>query len=159
MKEIDYNTVLTKIIYLTKRNDITQAEIGEACGLNKAAANKRAKRNSKFSDDEIQEIEKFFHVSLKDVDILNNTDSEYFLKPDYNLGIQFDFDEWGKRLLMLQVASGMLDSEAFSKYVDISPKRLDDFIRKNKYPSGEELLKLKIRFSKTNFDWLLFGKK
>ena len=86
-------------------------------------------------------------------------EEEAYLKPDYNLGVQFDFDEWGKRLLMLQVNSGMLDSEAFAKYVDISPKRLDDFIRKNKYPTGEELLKLKIRFSKTDFDWLLFGKK
>ena len=58
---------------------------------------------------------------------------------------------------MLQVASKMLDSSDFAKFLDISENRLDDFIRKNKYPTGEEILKIKSKFSKTNLDWLLFG--
>ena len=74
-----------------------------------------------------------------------------------NLGIQYDFDQWGKRMLMLQVASKILDSKEFAKFLDISEKRLNEFVMKNKYPNGEELLKIKTRFSKTNFDWLLFG--
>ena len=79
------------------------------------------------------------------------------LLPDFNLGIQYDFDQWGKRMLMLQVASKILDSKEFAKFLDISEKRLNEFVMKNKYPNGEELLKIKTRFSKTNFDWLLFG--
>lgn len=151
-----YSEVLANIIFLTKRNDITQTEIGEVIGLTRAAANKRAKRNSGFSTEEIEKLEKVFNISFDDVEI-RKKEKEQILTPNVNMGIQYDFEQWGKRLLMLQVSSKMLDSKDFAKFLDIPEKDLNDYIMKNKYPKGEHLLKIKTRFSKTNIDWLLFG--
>lgn len=65
-----YNEVFAKIIFLTKLNNITQMEIGLAIGLDKSAANKRAKRNSKFKPEEIRKIEEYFKVSLDSIEII-----------------------------------------------------------------------------------------
>lgn len=93
--------------------------------------------------------------ATKKLRLIDNT--KPILAPDFNMGVQMEFEKWGKRLLMLQVQSGMLDSSDFAKYVDIPEKTLNDYIMKSKPPKGEDLIKLKIRFSKTNFNWLLFG--
>lgn len=122
------------------------------CG--KANISNRAKNESEVTVSELQKIENHYKLSL----YKNSCETEPTLTPDVNISFQLEIDRWGKRLLMLQVASKMLDSKDFAKYLDISEKRLDDFIVKNKYPTGEEILKIKTRFSKTSLDWLLFGK-
>ena len=73
------------------------------------------------------------------------------------IGVQYELDNWGKRLLKLQVSANILDDKVFAQMLGISVRRLDDLIRKNKYPTGEEILAIKTNFSKTNIDWLLFG--
>ena len=45
---MNYNEVLTRLVYLTKRNNISQTEIGEAINVERRAINGRAERNSKF---------------------------------------------------------------------------------------------------------------
>ncbi len=121
------------------------------CG--KANISNRAKNFSEVTVSELQKIEKHFGLSLY------NYVSEPILEPEFSSGCLYDAEQWGKRLLMLQVASKIYDSRDFAKYLDISEKRLDEFIRKNKLPDGNELLKIKTRFSKTSMDWLLFGSK
>lgn len=137
---------------LTKQR-IFLTDFAKILNCGKANISNRAKNGSEVTVSELQKIENHFGVSL----YKSNNDKEPVLIPDVNIGVQFDFDQWGKRLLMLQVASKMLDSSDFAKFLDISENRLDDFIRKNKYPTGEEILKIKSKFSKTNLDWLLFG--
>jgi len=122
------------------------------CG--KANISNRAKNGSEVTVSELQKIENHFGVSL-----YKTAQQEPTLTPDVNIGLQFDLDRWGKRLLMLQVASKMLDSKDFARFLNISERRLDEFIMKNKYPTGEEILKIKTKFSKTNLDWLLFGEQ
>lgn len=121
------------------------------CG--KANISNRAKKESEVTVSELQKIENYFGVSL----YKQSCTKEPVLTPDVNIGVQFDIEQWGKRLLMLQIASKMIDSSDFAKFINISEKRLDDFIRNNKYPTGEEILKIKSKFSKTSLDWLLFG--
>ena len=130
------------------------ADFAKILDCGKANISKRAKNNSEITVTELQKIEKYYGVSIYKPEHSQEPD----LIPDYDLGVQYDFDQWGKRMLMLQVSSKILDSKEFAKFLDISEKRLNDFIMKNKYPNGEELLKIKTRFSKTNLDWLLFGR-
>ena len=133
--------------------EIFLADFAKILDCGKANISKRAKNNSEITVSELQKIEKYYGVSIYKPELAKEPE----LLPDFNLGIQYDFDQWGKRMLMLQVASKILDSKEFAKFLDISEKRLNEFVMKNKYPNGEELLKIKTRFSKTNFDWLLFG--
>ena len=100
---------------------------------------------------ELQKIENFYGVTL----YRNNRN--IILMPKYDIGVQYNLDNWGKRLLKLQVAANILDDKVFAKMLGISTKRLDDLVRKNKYPTGNEILAIKTNFSDTNIDWLLFG--
>ena len=75
-KNMDFNTLLTKLIYLTKRNNISNTEIGIAINVERRAMSGRAERNSKFKPDEIEQIENAFNVKLSDktrVDCLTDT--------------------------------------------------------------------------------------
>lgn len=138
---------------LTKKK-IFLADFAKILQCGKANISNRAKNGSEVTVSELQKIENYFGLPL----YKTNTMPEPILTPDVNISFRLGIEQWGKRLLMLQVASKMLDSKDFAKFLDISEKRLDDFIMKNKYPTGEEILKIKTRFSKTSLDWLLFGK-
>lgn len=151
----------------------TQQEIANILNVSINTIGARASRNSKYSYEEIQKIGAFYGVDLfknRIDDYVNSLATSYanrkmqevqekkpILTPDFNMGVQYEFDKWGRRLLMLQVQSGMLDSSDFAKFLDIPERDLDKYIMDNKYPKGEHLLKIKTRFSKTNINWLLFG--
>lgn len=130
---------------------ISQTELANILNMTRANISLRVKNNSEVTVSELQKIENYYGVSLYTP--CNNL----ILQPHYNMGVQYDLDNWGKRLLKLQVASNILDDKTFARMLGISVKRLDDMVRKNKYPTGDEILAFKINFSKTSIDWLLFG--
>lgn len=68
-----YNDLLTKTVFLTKRNNISNSEIGKIINLDRQSINGRADRNSKFKPDEIEKIEKYFGINLTDISITNNS--------------------------------------------------------------------------------------
>lgn len=130
---------------------ISQTELANVLNMTRANISLRVKNNSEVTVSELEKIEKHFGISLYK-NALN-----IVLTPKYNLGVQYDLDNWGKRLLKLQVAANILDDRVFAKMLGISVKRLDDLVRKNKYPTGEEILAIKVNFSNTDINWLLFG--
>ncbi len=67
---MNYNTVLAKLLQVTKRN-ISQKELCEITGVDKGTMSARATRNSKFKPEELKKIEKAFNVDLND-NIVNN---------------------------------------------------------------------------------------
>ena len=67
---MNYNTVLAKLLQVTKRN-ISQKELCEIIGIDKGTMSARATRNSKFKPEELKKIEKAFNVDLNN-NIVNN---------------------------------------------------------------------------------------
>lgn len=136
---------------LIPERKISQTEIANVLNMTRSNISLRIKNNSEVTVSELQKIEQHYGVSLYP----NN--QSIILQPSYNLGLQYDFENWGKRLLKLQIGANILDDKKFAQILGISMKRLDDLIRKNKFPTGEEILAIKTNFSKTSLDWLLFG--
>lgn len=150
---MNFTELQTSLQNLTNKK-IFLADFAKILNCGKANISNRAKNKSEVTVSELQKIEKHYNVSLYNT----NQNPEPVLEPDFDLCVECELSQWGKRLLMLQIASKMFDSKDFAKFLDISENRIDDFIRKNKFPNCEELLKIKTRFSKTSLDWLLFGK-
>ena len=147
MNFIDIQRSLQNLI--TDRK-ISQSEIAQVLNMTRANISLRMKNKSEITVSELQKLERHYGVSLYKSTVGEN------LKPDYDIGVQYELDNWGKRLLKLQVSANILDDKVFAQMLGISVRRLDDLIRKNKYPTGEEILAIKTNFSKTNIDWLLY---
>lgn len=148
MNFIDVQRSLQNLI--TNRR-ISQSEIAQVLNMTRANISLRMKNKSEITVSELQKLEQHYGISLYKGNVWEN------LKPNYDIGVQYGLDNWGKRLLKLQISANILDDKVFAKMLGISERRLDDLIRKNKYPTGEEILAIKTNFSKTNVDWLLFG--
>ena len=72
------------------------ADFAKILDCGKANISKRAKNNSEITVSELQKIEKYYGVSIYKPELAKEPE----LLPDFNLGIQYDFDQWGKRMLM-----------------------------------------------------------
>lgn len=142
---------LQEIIQKKTNKKIFLTDFAKILECGKANISNRAKNSSEITVSELQKIERYFGISLYYNKI------EPILEPCIDNSFQYDIEQWGKRLLMLQIASKMYDSKEFAKFLNISEKRLDEFIRKNKFPEGKELLKIKSKFANTDLNWLLFG--
>ena len=68
---MNYNTLIAQLLQVTKRN-ITQKELCQITGIDKAAMSARAARNSKFKPDEIKKIEAAFNIDLINTTVHNN---------------------------------------------------------------------------------------
>ncbi len=140
-----------KLQNLIPEKKISQTEIANVLNMTRSNISLRIKNNSEVTVTELQKIEQYYGVTLYPVK------QNIEITPKYNLGVQYELDNWGKRLLKLQVGANMLDDRDFAKLLGINTKRLDDLIRHNKYPTGEEILAIKTNFANTSIDWLLFG--
>lgn len=147
---MDYNTLLTKLIYLTKRNDLSQSEIGKAIGLDRAGANKRAKRNSKFKPSELEKIEEYFDIKLKDAYITTNT----WQQPESNNIIK-NYEFFGHRLAEVQDELGYLD-KAMARIMGIDEKRYIDIKLGDCPATVDELAQLCSKID-ISIDWLVKG--
>ena len=59
-----YNELIEKLLIFTKHN-VTQVELGKILNVSRQLINKRAIRNSVFSEDEVRKIEEFYNVDFK----------------------------------------------------------------------------------------------
>lgn len=147
---MDFNTIFSLLIYLTKRNNISFNDIGDALNVGRAAISKRAERNSKFKPHEIEALEEHFDVRLNDVFISQNSH-----QPKDNDQIFKNYEFFGHRLAELQDELGYLD-KAMARMMDISEKRYIDIKLKESTATVDELVKLCTKVD-VSIDWLLFG--
>lgn len=149
-KNMDFNALLAKLIILTKRNDISQTEIGKVVDIDRAGANKRAKRNSKFKPSEIEKIEEHFDIKLKDAHISTNSweqiDNEQVLK---------NYESFGNRLAFLQDELGYLD-KAMARIMGTDEKRYMRIKCGDEDATTEELARLASKVD-LSLDWLIYG--
>lgn len=138
---MDYNTLLTKLIYLTKRNDLSQSEIGKAIGLDRAGANKRAKRNSKFKPHEIEAIEDYFGVCFDDVRIEENTPE--LIEPEK---IKQNLETAGKKLAYIQDKYAFLERDMAAR-LNTSESRYRRLMLGKEELTLKDLAQIKIHFS------------
>lgn len=145
-----YSDFLAKLIFLTKRNNISQAEIGEAIGLDRGASNARAQRDSKFKPAEIERIEQTFDVNLSSVSIMNNSGERH-----NDVTVDEKSSQFGKRLSVLQEKHNFLDKE-MAKLLKISEKEYLALVCGNLEPDLQVLNRIKQNF-KVSIDYLLYG--
>lgn len=145
-----YSDILAKTIYLTNRNDISQTEIGTTIGLDRAAANKRAKRNSKFKPEEIKKIEQAFNIDLDSISIINNSGAK--ISDDT---ISERIENFGKRLYKIQEKNDLTDRQ-MAKLLGIYEDEYVDLAYGDKEPNMRILNNIKSHFQ-VSIDYLLYG--
>lgn len=150
MQNTDYNTVLTKVVFSTKRNNISQAEIGEVIGVERRAMNGRADRNSKFKPDEIEKIQKYYHVDLNSIVILDNSGER-----QNDTTLEEKIKSFGKRVSELQAQHNFLDRE-MATLLKISEKDYLKLVTGKNLPNLDILMNIKRNFN-VSIDYLLWG--
>lgn len=145
-----YNDILTKLTYLTKRNNLSQKELGESIDVERRAMNGRADRNSKFKPEEIKKIESYFGVDLSSVNILSNS-----LERQNDTIVAERYEGLGERLSQIQDKQEYLDKD-MAKLLKIREEDYINLKKGNTEPDIQLLLKMK-QYFKVSIDWLLFG--
>lgn len=147
---MDYNSVLAKLVYLTKRNDISNAEIGNALGISRAGVSKRAIRNSKFKPDEIEKLENHFGVCFDDVKIDENIPE--LINPEK---VKTNYSLAGRKLSKIQDKYGFLERDMAAR-LQTSESRYRRLVLGKEELTGKDLLNIKISFGE-KIDEFLFG--
>ena len=145
-----YNDLLTKTIFLTKRNNLSNSELGEVIGLDRASMSGRSQRNSKFKPDEETKIEKHYGIKLNTVSIINNS-----MGRQNDIGVTDKFSQIGKRYAEIQEKHNFLDRE-MAQLLEISEKDYIGIKVGKKEPSIKVLNNTKRNF-KVSMDWLMYG--
>lgn len=149
---MQYNDLLTKLIYLTKRNDITQIEIGRAIEVDKGAINARAKRNSKFKPNEIEAIEDYFGICFDDVRIEENVPE--LIEPEK---IKQNIELVGRKLSYIQDKHDFLERDMAAR-LNTSESRYRRLVLGKEELTLKDLVQIKIHFPQDmkNIDEFLF---
>lgn len=145
-----YNDLLTRLTYLTKRNNLSQKEIGDSINVERRAMNGRADRNSKFKPDEIKKIEQAFNVELDSVSIINNSGNR---KSDET--VKDRIENFGKRLYKIQEKNDLTDRQ-MAKLLGIYEDEYLDLAYGDKEPNLRILNNIKSHFQ-VSIDYLLYG--
>lgn len=145
-----YSDFYGKIIILTKRNDLTHAEIGDCIGIERGAIFARAKRNSKFKPDEIKKIEEAFDVQLDSISIINNSGDR--ISDDT---VEERTENFGKRLFKIQEKNDLTDRQ-MAKLLGIYEDEYVDLVYGDKEPNMRVLNNIKSHFQ-VSIDYLLYG--
>ena len=145
-----YNDLLTKLIYATKRNNITNAEIGKTINFERQTMSGRASRNTEFSEEEIENIEKHFNVKLSNVYISENT-----LERLFNNDILDKQSDLGNKLLKLKKKNNLSDIQ-MAGLLNISEQELNNIINGKALPSLKTVYYIKQNFN-LSLDWFLCG--
>ena len=145
-----YNDLLTKTVFLTKRNNISNSEIGKIINLDRQSINGRADRNSKFKPGEIEKIEKYFGIKLSDISISNNSGAAI-----NDETICLKTEDFGKRLYAIQKKNDYTDRK-MAKILGIYEDEYIDLAYGNKEPNLRILNNIKSHFQ-VSIDYLLYG--
>ncbi len=149
-EKLEYNNVLTKLTFLTKRNNLSNTEIGNAINVERRAMSGRADRNSKFRHQEIKMLEEAYDINFKDISIQTNT-----LDRQNDTTIPEKIESFGIRLTELQDKHEYLDKD-MAKLLRITEEEYIDIKLGDIEPDFNVLVRLKQCF-KVSIDWLLFG--
>lgn len=147
-----YNELFAKLIILTKRNDITHAEIGDCMKIERGAAFARAKRNSKVKDSEKERVEEKYDVDLSSISITDNSGER-----QNDTSIPSRAARFGYRLGDLQDKHEYLDKD-MAKILRISEDEYIDIKCGDAEPDIQVLNRLKQCF-KVSIDELLYGQE
>lgn len=147
---MQYNDLLTKIVFLTKRNNISNSEIGKVINLDRQSINGRAERNSKFKPDEVEKIEHAFNVNLSVVTISDNSGER-----QNDTTVDEKSSQFGKRLSELQAQHNFLDRE-MAQLLKISEQAYLKLVTCKNKPDLDVLNRIKQNF-KVSIDYLLYG--
>ena len=145
-----YNDVLTKVIFLTKRNNLSQKELGDAINVERKAMNGRAQRNSEFKEIEIEKLEKHYNIKLSNVSITENT---FETKDDSS--ITEKTKDFTRKLNQIQKSTSLNDNN-FAKYIGLTIEEYREFKSGDRIPNLKILNAVKQKF-KVSVDWLLYG--
>lgn len=147
---MQYNDLLTKIVFLTKRNNISNSEIGKVINLDRQSINGRAERNSKFKPDEVEKIEHAFNVNFSVVTISDNSGER-----QNDTTVDEKSSQFGKRLSELQAQHNFLDRE-MAQLLKISEQAYLKLVTCKNKPDLDVLNRIKQNF-KVSIDYLLYG--
>lgn len=145
-----YNELLTKLTYLTKRNNLSNTEIGNIIDVERRAMSGRADRNSKFKPEEIKKIEQAFNIELNSISITNN--SGVRITDDT---ISKRTENFGKRLYKIQEKNDLSDRQ-MAKLLGIYEDEYVDLAYGDKEPNLRILNNIKSNFQ-VSIDYLLYG--
>ncbi len=149
-EKYQYNEVLTKLTYLTKRNNLSNTEIGKAIDVERRAMAGRAERNSTFKPVEVKKIESAFGVNLDEAVIINNS-----LARQNDKTIEEKYEGFGVRLTKIQDEHEYLDKD-MAKLLKISEQDYIYLKCGDLNPDIEILNKIK-QYFEVSIDWLLYG--
>ena len=139
---MDFTTVLSLLIYLTKRNNISFNDIGAALNVGRAAVSKRAERNSKFKSHEIEAIEEYFNICFDDVRIEENVPE--LIEPEK---IKENIKTAARKLCDIQDKYGYLSSDMAAR-LNTSESRYRRLVLGKEELTQKDLVNIKIHFNK-----------
>ncbi len=145
-----FNDLLTKLTYLTKKNNITNSEIGKVIGLDRQAMSGRAARNSTFKSFEIEKIEKYYNVDLSGLLINSNS-----LKRRYDDTFSANREQCKERINIIKNKNNLSNLQ-MSVLLNISENELEDILTGKTMPDLNILSNIKKNFE-VSVDWILFG--
>mgnify|MGYP002625786894 CR=1 FL=1 len=151
-KTHEFNEVLTKLTFLTKRNNLSNTEIGNAIDVERRAINGRADRNSKFKDTEIQKLESYFDVCINDVSISNNSGEER----EEVLNVKKNAENFGRRLHEHVQEKNKYSDRQMARLLEIYEDDYIDLVCGVKEPNMRILNTIKANFE-VSIDYLLYG--
>ena len=154
---MNYNDIIVRIAYLTKRNNIKQSELADILGIKKQAINGRAERNSEFTIDEIKAIENYYNIDLSSVDIFVNVNKNQKKSSDNtsNKTIKEKLTDFPLRLIEIQKSSGLSDKD-FAQRIELYRDEYLEFKSGDRKPDLNIVNQLKQHFI-ISLDWLLYG--
>ena len=154
---MNYNDIIVRIAYLTKRNNIKQSELADILGIKKQAINGRAERNSEFTIDEIKAIENYYNIDLSSVDIFVNVNKNQKKSSDNtsNKTIKEKLTDFPLRLIEIQKSSGLSDKD-FAQRIELYRDEYLEFKSGDRKPDLNIANQLKQHFN-ISLDWLLYG--
>lgn len=149
---MDFATVLSLLIYLTKRNNISFNDIGAALNVGRAAISKRAERNSKFKPHEIEAIEDYFGICFDDVRIEENIPE--LIEPEK---IKQNIELAGRKLSYIQDKHDFLERDMAAR-LNTSESRYRRLVLGKEELTLKDLAQIKIHFPQDmkNIDEFLF---
>ena len=139
-----------KLVFLTKRNNLSNSEIGKVIDVERQAMSGRADRNSKFKPDEVEKIQKYYDVDLNSIVILDNSGSR-----QNDTTLEDKIQNFGKRVSELQAQHNFLDRE-MATLLKISEKDYLKLVTGKNLPNLDILMNIKRNFN-VSIDYLLWG--
>lgn len=151
---MNYNDVLTRVTYLTKRNNISQQEFADIFKIKRQSMNAKSSQNAEFSEEEIKAIEQHYNIDLSTVNIsicLNkNSKNKKSAKT-----IKEKLSGFPNRLKEVQITTGLSDKD-FAQKIELYRDEYLEFLSGERKPNLKILNSIKQHFD-ISLDWLLYG--